>query len=256
MSRDVPEENDQVEATELVAVEMAVAACNAVAVPDPIRVALVRDLGPVANRLARYAEAASLPVVDQLGATGAEMMCNAIAADIKTVKDHEVLSKITDGLHKLHRQWSGLRNLFVEPMERDRRTIKNKVIAWQEGERRKAEEIQRKAQAEADAKAHREREALLKKAASLKTPEKQEALREQAAAVIAPTVTVAAPKSGLRTQTVWKVKTIDAKIFFASAANRPDLQGFAEIKTLAMERTKAANPNTEIPGVVFEKVTR
>lgn len=246
----------ETECTELAEIEKAVEACNAVAVPDPIRAALVRDLGPVAARLAEYASTALLPVTNESEAKGAAEICDQIAADIKTVKDHEVLSKITDGLHKLHRQWSGLRNLFVEPMERDRRTIKNKVIAWQEAERRKAEEIQRKAQAEADAKAAREQAALLKKAESVKSPEKQEAYREAAAAVIAPTIHVSAPKSGLRTQTVWKVKSVNAKAFFAAAANRQDLQGFAEIKIAAMERTKAANPNTEIPGVVFEKVTR
>jgi hypothetical protein len=234
-----------------------VEACNAVAVPEPIRAALVRDLGPVAKRLAGYSDVAkSLEVSNQGTADQATIICNDIAADIKAVKDHEVLSRITDGLHKLHRQWTGLRDLFIAPMERDRRTIKAKVIAWQEGERRKAEEAQRKLQAEADAKAAREREALLKKAAAVKTPEKQEAYREAAAAIVPPTIHVAAPKSGLRTQTVWKVKSIDAKTFFAAASTRPDLQGFAEIKTVAMERTKAANPNTEIPGVVFEKVTR
>lgn len=146
------------ERTELVEIEAAVAACNAVAVSDPIRKALVRDLGPVAERLAQYAEAAMMQVTCQSEAGHATSICGSIAEDIKAVKDHEVLNKITAGLHDLHRKWTGLRDLFVAPMERDRKTIKGKIIAWQEGERKKAEEIQRKLQAEADAKAARERE--------------------------------------------------------------------------------------------------
>jgi len=246
----------ETERTELVEIDAAVKACNALAVADPVRVALVRDLEPIAASLAVYAEAAKhLVVVDQAGADHATEICYSIASDIKRVEDHEILSRITDGLHKLHHRWTGLRDMFIAPMERDRRTIKGKVIAWQEGERKKAEETQRKLQAEADAKAQREREALLKKAASLKTPEKQEALREQAAAVIAPTVTVAAPKSGMRMAARWKASVADDNEFFKALSLRPDLRGFVEVKLTSMERAKAANPATEIPGIMFKKET-
>lgn len=245
------------ECTELVQIEKAVEACNAVAVSNPVREALVWDLGPVANRLAQYAAAAEMSVTNNVDAEGAARLCEKIAADIKTVKDHEVLSKITAGLHNLHRQWTGLRDLFVAPMERDRRTIKNKVIAWQEGERRKAEEIQRKAQAEADAKAAREREALLKKAASVKTPEKQEAYREAAAAIIPPTIHVAAPKSGLRTQTVWIGEVVDPLAAARALLNFADWSAYIKIDQNELNkfasRTKGA---VKVPGVNFKQVTR
>ena len=148
----------QNERTELAEVEAAVEACNAVAVPDPVRAALVRDLGPIASRLSRYADDANKIIVsDQNSAQEATDICAIIALDIKAVKVHEVLSKITSGLHDLHRKWTGLRDLFITPMERDRKIIKGKVIVWQEAERRKAEEAQRKLQAEVDAKAALER---------------------------------------------------------------------------------------------------
>ena len=247
----------ETERAELLEIERAVEACNAVAIPDPIRVALVRDLVPVANRLVGYSDVAkSLEVLNQNTADQATVICNDIAADIKAVKDHEVLSRTTDGLHKLHRQWTGLRDLFVAPMERDRKTIKMKVIAWQEGERRKAEEIQRRLQAEADAKAAREREALLKKAESIKTPEKKEALREQAAAVIAPTVHVEVAKSGLRVSKAWTVKSVDEEAFFAALVHNPGLRGYVEIDKTRMVRGKAANPSMTVPGVTFEQITR
>ena len=283
--------------TELVEIEAAVEACNAVAVADPVRVALVRDLGPVADRLAKYAAATAITVTNKDEADNAAQICTAIAADIKAVKDHEVLSKITAGLHDLHRKWTGLRDLFVAPMERDRKIIKGKVIAWQEVERINAEEIQRKVQAEADAKAARERakqeaearrqreieaeatrkaEDTRRAAAKAKGDErarleaaanaadrkaaaaniKAEVKVEAAAAVIAPTVHVQAHKSGLRTAKAWKVKDIDYDMFFKAMAEYADLRGFVEIKQTAMERTKAANPSTEIPGITFEQVTR
>ena len=288
-------DNDQ---TELAEVEAAVEACNAVAVPDPVRQALVRDLGPVANRLANYASCAvEMVVVDQQSAKNATDVCNGIAADIKAVKDHEVLSKITSGLHDLHRKWTGLRDLFIGPMEANRKVIKRKVIVWEAGERCKAEEIQRKAQAEADAKAAMERakqeadarrqreieaEAVRKaedarraadkakgaerarleaeanaadrKAASANI--KAEAKTETAASVIAPTVTVATPKSGLRVSRAWKVKAIDQVAFFKAVGERADLRGYVEIKQTNMARAKAANPSTEIPGVTFEQIRR
>ena len=249
--------DDFFESAELMEIGKAVEACNAVAVPNPVREALVHDLGPVAARLGEYARMAQvLKVATEYDANTAALVCDKIAADIKTVKDHEVLSRITDGLHRLHRQWTGLRDLFIGPLERDRRTIKQKVIVWQEGERIKAAEAQRKLQAEADAKAAREREALLKKAAALKTPEKAEALREQAAAVIAPTVAVQAPKTGMRVSKAWKVKNIDADAFYRALVTRPDLRGYCEIKTTNMEQSKAANPSMDVPGIVFEQITR
>ncbi|MDD5485968.1 MAG: hypothetical protein PHW65_00175 [Dehalococcoidales bacterium] len=248
--------NEQVEQAELMEVEKAVEACNAVAVPDQVRVALVRDLKPVANRLAKYAVDAAMEVTNKEQADEAAQIFTMIAADIDTVKNHEVLEKITDVLHKLHRQWTGLRDLFIAPMEQDRRTIKGKIITWQEGERRKAEELNRNLQAEAEAKAAREREAMLKKAASLKTPEKAEALRQQAAQVIAPTINIEAPKTGLRVSKAWAVKNIDMDGFYAALATRQDLRGFVEINNTRLVRAKAANPNMEVPGVVFEQVMR
>jgi hypothetical protein len=248
--------SEQVEQAELVEIEKAVEACNAVAVPDPVRVALVRDLKPIANRLAQYSAATAMTVANKEQADEAAQVCTAIAADIATVKQHEVLSKITDGLHQLHRRFTGLRDLFVAPMEFNRRTLKAKVVAWQEEERRKAEELTRKLQAEANAKAAKEREAMLKKAAALKTPEKAEAIRQQAAAVIAPTIHIEAPKSGLRVSKAWTVKNIDLDGFYAALATRPDLRGFVEINNTRLARAKAANPNMEVPGVVFDLITR
>ena len=220
----------ETESTELVEIEAAVAACNAMAVPDPIRVALVRDLKPIADRLAEYASAASRVVVnDQTSAEQANQLCIAMAADIATVKGHEVLGRITDGLHKLHRRWTGLRDMFCAPLEANRRVVKGAIIQWQEAECRKAEALQRKLQAEADAKAERERQALLKKAEAVKSHAAKANYLEQATQVVTPTVAVEAPKSDLRVSHRWKVRDIDYDAFFkaltaSQLADDPELQ--------------------------------
>ena len=106
-------------------VEAVVAETNAVVpVSDSIRSVLVRDLAPVAERLARYEEAALMPVVNRQDAEQAAQVCEEIAVDIKAVKGHEVLSKITSGLHQLHIRWTGLVGDFVTPMEAGKRKIK------------------------------------------------------------------------------------------------------------------------------------
>lgn len=227
---------------------------NAISVPDPIKVALVRDLAPIATRLALYGQKAETVTVNsEQDANVAAEVCDQISEDMKTVKNHDVLSKITDGLHKLHRRWTGLRDEFLVPLEANRKTIKGKILTWQEAERQKAETEQRRLQAEADEKARRQQEALLKKAESMKTPEKQEQYREQAQAVIAPTVIIAAPKAAIRATRRWKVKSVDPQTFIRAAAQDVNMQGYIEIKTTMLERGKAANPGLQLPGVVFEQ---
>lgn len=74
---------------------------------------------------------------------------------------------------------------------------------------------QRRLQAEADERARRDREALEKKAAKMKTEAKQEEYRERAAAVVAPVVQVpkTTPKvAGVTTRRVWKWKVDDALV--------------------------------------------
>ena len=234
----------ETERAELVEIEAAVSACNDVAVSDHIRIALVRDLKPIAENLAEYALAASRVVVnDQPSAEQANQLCIAMAADIATVKGHEVLGRITDGLHKLHRRWTGLRDMFCAPLEANRRVVKSAIIQWQEAERLKAEALQRKLQAEADAKAERERQALLKKAEAVKTPELKESYREQAAQVATPTVAVEAPKSDLRISHRWRVQAIQLDAFFNALAHDASLRGYVKIEETKMERSKAINPN-------------
>lgn len=226
-------------------------------VPVTMRDALVKDLAPIADRIALYQqEAETIKVTSDDTAKAAAHMCDRIADDIKAVKGHEILANVITGFHTIHRRLTGLRDAFVNPMEASRKTIKGKVIAWTEAERAKAEAEQRRLQAIADEQARKERERLEKEAAKLKTPEKREERLEQAAQVIAPVVQVAAPKSAIKVARVWVARVVDAGLFFETASRNTSLQGFVEISTSKLARAKAANPMFECSGVEFKQEVR
>lgn len=236
-------------------VEAVVAETNAVVpVSDSIRSVLVRDLAPVAERLAHYEEAALMPVVNRQDAEQAALVCEEIAVDIKAVKGHEVLSKITSGLHQLHRRWTGLVGDFVTPMDTAKRAIKQNILKWENDERKKAEAEQRRLQAIADEQARRERERLEKLAEQRKTPEVKEAYREQAAQVAAPVINVAAPVTNIRRSKRWTVKAVDEAAFYAALAQDKNLRGYVDINNNRLARAKAANPTLEISGITFDQV--
>jgi len=237
-------------------VEAVVKETNAVVpVSDSIRAALVRDLGPVQERISEYLLCMKAPVTNQAEADRAALVCADIATDIKAVKEHEILSKITAGLHGLHRRWTGLVNEFVTPMDMARRQIKERILTWERGEREKAEAEQRRLQALADEQARKERERLEKQAAKMKTEERREALLEQAASVAAPVIQVSAPVTGIRRQKRWTVKAVDEAAFFAALAQDKNLRGYVEIDKARLARGKAANPGMEVAGITFEQIT-
>ena len=237
-------------------VDAVVKETNAVVpVSDSIRAVLVRDLGPVQERISEYLRCMKAPVTNQAEADRAALVCADIATDIKAVKEHEILSKITAGLHTLHRRWTGLVNDFVTPMEAARRQIKSNILKWETAEREKAEAEQRRLQALADEQARKERERLEKQAAKMKTEERREALLEQAAAVAAPVIQVSAPVTGIRRQKRWTVKEVDEAAFFAALAQDKNLRGYVEIDRNRLARGKAANPGMEVAGITFEQIT-
>jgi hypothetical protein len=237
-------------------VESVVAETNAVVpVSDGIRETLVRDLGPVADRLSRYQGAALQAVKTREDAEAAAVICEEIATDIKAVKGHDVLSKITGGLHTLHRRWTGLVGEFITPMDTARRQIKANILAWEQAERAKAEAEQQRLQAIADEAARKERDRLEKLADTRKTPEVKEAYREQAAQVAAPVIQVAAPVVNIRRQKKWTVNAVDEAAFYAALAQDKNLRGYVEIDRNRLARAKAANPSMNVPGITFDQIT-
>jgi len=148
----------ETERVELVQVNKLVEATNAVAVPNPIREELIRTLSPVAERMAGYEQLAkTLRVVNQAGADDAARVDKEIAADIKIVEGDDVLAKIIRGLDQLHGKAVAVRSLFVGPMKGYRKTIRQPVLDWEAAEKKKADDLARKLNAEAEAKAALER---------------------------------------------------------------------------------------------------
>lgn len=241
---------------EIQEVELVIEQTNAVTVPDAIKVALVTDLKPIATRMEYYERQADMQVGNQAQADAAAEIITAIGVDLKAVKEQEVLSRITDGLHKLHRKWTGLRDMFVTPLDCYRRQLKTTLDSWQEGERNKAAELQRQLQAKADEHARREREKLEKQAAAYKTEEKREEKLQAAAAVLAPTIHIEPPKTGVQFRKVWVATVKDKAAFLAACATRPELVGYVEINTTALQRAKSANAMVEFPGIELHQERR
>jgi len=245
--------NDEV-LTPVVELGSAVDTVNALAITNPVREALVKDLGPIAERLGMYkADADNIIVSSEDVAKTASDICAAMADDIKAVSNHEVLSTIVSGLHAAHRRFTGLRDCFIKPLEASRKTLKGKVIVWQQAEDEKARKEQARLQAEADAKARAEQERLRKAAEKLKTPELKQERLEQAEAVAAPVVTVAAPKSTMKMQKRWAVKSLDLAAFLAACIADGNLLGYVTIDMNKLARAKSANTMLTIPGVEFEQ---
>lgn len=238
-------------------IEMVLAEAQTGLLKPSMREEIIRDFGPIAGRIDAYKHAADvINIACANDAQIAAQMCDAIAADVKAVQKHELLEGVIRGFHSMHRRLTGLRDAFVAPMEASRKTIKQKVIAWQTAEAEKAERERARLQAIADEQARKERERLEAQAAKLKTPEKVEQRLEQAAQVVAPVIQVQAPKAAVKVMRVWVARVTDQTAFFAALAARQELAGYVTIETGKMQRAKAANPMIEIPGVEFRQEIR
>lgn len=224
---------------------------------DEDRAALIATLRPIAETMPRHIEAARIMAVNsQHDAEFAAQARDVILGEYNTAVDaiNEFDNGLIARLFQAHRKWTAFRGMFA-PLEAAAKTIKGKVINYQEGVIRAAKAEEARLQAEADERARRERERLEKQAAALKTPELREQRMEQAAAVVAPVVRVAAPVAAVKVQRRWAVRSIDKAAFLAAAASNPQLQGFVTIDETKLTRAKAANEMFVAPGIEFEKIT-
>lgn len=99
------------------------------------------------------------------------------------------------------------------PLAEAERLAKDAVAVFQWEQDRKAELDRQKAQAEADERARREKAALEKRAAVVKSPEKAQALLDQAASIVAPVIAIETEKAeGMSTRELWKYRVVDVAI--------------------------------------------
>jgi hypothetical protein len=160
----------------------------------------------------------------------------AIREREKAIEDERkaIVGPINDGVKRIN-------DLFRGPLEALRTADDaQKTLALgydQERERIRLDE-QRRLQAIADETARKERERLEKKAETIKTPERREAILEEAAAIVAPVVTVAAEEKpkGESTRKLWRARLTDKAALIQAAA-----QGNEIAATCLTFDQKAAN---------------
>ena len=165
---------------------------------------------------------------------------------------------LKDAAKAAHSAICGKENEGTAIIDDAERTVKGKVLAWQQAERAKAEEAQRKAQAEADEAARRERERLEKEAARLKTPEKKQERMEQAAAVVAPVISVQAPvveAAGTGVRKTYKAECADMSALIAAAVPGSLAASFLVFDQKAADAfARATKGKTPVAGVRFREV--
>ena len=159
---------------------------------------------------------------------------------------------------KAHQAWKSivaLEKSLLDPLENAETSVKGKMLTFQREENRKAAAEQARLQAEADARAEKEREHLLKEAAKLKTPELQDQRLQEAEEVEAPVITVQSevPKvDGISSRKTWKAKVIDKLVFVEAATKDQNLLGFIAIDESALNRVAAATKGEiNYPGIKF-----
>lgn len=270
-------------------------ASEELAVRGDVAVQLRAQLAEVKERIPMHVSDAERMVVQSIhDAEYADEKLAAIMADEKAIADKSgVLAGLIESANRFHKTLTGWRATFTDPLAEAKRKIKSKRDAYTLLEAEKAAKEQARLQAIADEKARKERAEQERLAAAQRAKEEQarreaeaarrqaeqsneaerkallaEAARkereaaaaaakaeereERAAVVIAPNITVSAPAARKGARSVWKVLTVDMNAMGIPVA----VQGFVEIKTTNLERTKAANSMFELPGVVFHQVTQ
>jgi hypothetical protein len=139
----------------------------------------------------------------------------------------------------------------TEHIDKAEEVVKRKVLTWQNLEREKAAAEQRRLQAIADEQARRERERLEAQAAKLKTPEKAQERLEQAAAIVAPVITVAAPEM-TGTRSTWKAEVEDMSMLIKMATKGSVAESLLSFNQSAADAfARSTKGKVFVPGVRF-----
>jgi len=215
------------------------------------------DLGSVASRLEGYRREAAAPIVTVQDRDDAVALIQRITADGKDVQTHEILSRIINGYHQVHRQWCGVRDCLLTPLLMLKKQKSAEVVAWEKEQRRQAEAERARLQAIADAEIERQRRRLEAEAAKLKTPELREARLEAAASLVSEQVQsqAPAPAAGASTAGTWAAELVDLEALIAAASVDPSARMMLAFDPAAAKRIAiATGGRIQVPGVRFHKV--
>ncbi len=207
---------------------------------------LQREIAPVLQR------ANEIAVRTPEERTAAVDFAKLIKDAQKKVSDH--FGDMKTAAHKAWKTICDKESEHLTPLKAAEAARKNKILAFDAEVERARREEERRLQAEADEKARRERERLEKEAAKLKTPELREERMAQAAAVVAPVITVAPvaeKQKGEATRKIWKARLTDKKALLKAAAEGNELAAsFLAFDETAANRTAAATKGAvPVPGI-------
>ncbi len=123
----------------------------------------------------------------------------------------ELFREAKDYANKAHKKICSLEQLGTDRCDVIEREGKRAVTTWDDQQKVIREKERARKQAIEDAKTRKEQERLIKQAEKIKTPERSEALLEEAASLAAPVVQVAEPEKnkGEVTKKNWKYRVKD-----------------------------------------------
>jgi len=231
---------------------------------------LVSTLRPIADRLAKYkADSSALKIATDADAERAAALrdqmvqdCTAAVDAINNFMPDQQGVGLIARLNAVKNRLTGFRNIFAE-IDTFAKTVKRKILDYEDAKKAAAEQERARLQAEADAKARREQEALLAKAAKMKTPEKQQEYQERAAMVLPPVIHIPVATTGTKSAERLVVMKCD---LLAMGVPR-EIAGYFKVElfpdgrfreaVLSAEKlcaAKSANSMLEIKGCEFRKI--
>jgi hypothetical protein len=196
--------------------------------------ALRAEVAPVVAR------ASSIVVASPEQYAGAAAFLKSLKATQKLVGDFFAPMKT-----RAHAAWKAVTEQEAEaltPLKDAEAEVKRKMVAFATEQERIRAAAQARLQAEADEKARREREAAEKAAAKLKTQELREQRMADAAAIVAPVVTVASTTPEVKGQSfrkTWKARVVDPKAAVLAVMQWPDWTAYIELKEGELNRFAA-----------------
>lgn len=205
----------------------------------------------VISPIVSHADAINITNAEQY--QGAALFLKEIKTGQKKIKEY--WRPLREGANSEWKLIVGKEKDMLNPLNQGEILTKNKMLTYKntEEEKRKAEE--RRLQAEADERARREREKLLKHASKLKTLEKQEEYQQMADEVEVPVVTVQSEVPKIKGQSfkkIWKGKVVDKKAFLEFVLKDDNLLYLVEVGMVNLNnlahRTKGEG---SYPGIVF-----
>ena len=162
---------------------------------------------------------------------------------------HKEFDTMVEKTHSAWKEALAVRASFLTPLEAAEKAVKTLITAYDQEQERIRLDEQRRLQAIADETARKERERLEKEAAKLKTPELREARLEQAAAVIAPVVTITEPEKpkGESTRKLWRARLTNKAALIQTAADGNEIA----VSCLSFDQTAANRLATATKGAAY-----